>query len=221
MISSPYDADARFSVKRETAWTGYKAHLTETCDDDTPNIITDVVTTPATTTDHEATAGIHDRLAERGLLPGEHLVDTTYVTAEHLVSSRDDHALDLVGPVATDQSWQARQQTGYAVAQFAIDWDAQRATCPHGKTSVVWKELHDSAGHPVVSIRWAHADCGPCPVRGQCISHDRPRALMVRPQPQFEALMAARQRQTTDEFKARYAKRAGIEGTISQGVQRC
>ncbi len=137
------------------------------------------------------------------------------------MSSRDDHALDLVGPVGTDQSWQARQQTGYAVAQFAIDWDAQRATCPHGKTSVVWKELHDSAGHPVVSIRWAHADCGPCPVRGQCISHDRPRALMVRPQPQFEALMAARHRQTTDEFKARYAKRAGVEGTIAQAVQRC
>ena len=34
-------------------------------------------------------------------------------------------------------------------------------------------------------------------------------------------LMAARQRQTTEEFKARYAKRAGVEGTISQAVQRC
>ena len=107
------------------------------------------------------------------------------------------------------------------MAQFAIDWDAQHATCPRGKTSVVWKEMHDSAGHPVVSIRWAHADGGPCPVRGQCISHDRPRALMVRAQPQFDALMAARQRQTTEVFKARYAKRAGVEGTISQGVQRC
>ena len=44
---------------------------------------------------------------------------------------------------------------------------------------------------------------------------------MVRPQPQFETLMAARHRQTTDEFKARSAKRAGVEGTISQAVQRC
>ena len=55
---------------------------------------------------------------------------------------------DLAGLRA---SAQARQQTGYAVAQFAIDWDAQHATCPRGKTSVVWKELHDSAGHPVVN----------------------------------------------------------------------
>src|SRR5262249_46186713 len=41
MISSPYDAEARYSIKRETAWTGYKIHLTETCDDDRPNVITD------------------------------------------------------------------------------------------------------------------------------------------------------------------------------------
>lgn len=44
---------------------------------------------------------------------------------------------------------------------------------------------------------------------------------MVRVQPQFEALMAARQRQTTDAFKERYATRAGVEGTIAQAVQRC
>lgn len=49
----------------------------------------------------------------------------------------------------------------------------------------------------------------------------RPRFLTVRRQPQFEAMMAARQRQTTAEFRQRYAARAGIEGTISQGVHVC
>jgi transposase len=44
---------------------------------------------------------------------------------------------------------------------------------------------------------------------------------MVRPQPQFAALMAARRRQTTAEFREQYATRAGVEGTISQGVQVC
>jgi hypothetical protein len=44
---------------------------------------------------------------------------------------------------------------------------------------------------------------------------------MVRTRPQVEALRAARRRQTTGEFKARYAKRAGVEGTIPQGVQVC
>ena len=42
--------------------------------------------------------------------------------------------------------------------------------------------------------------------------------MLVRPQPLYEALQEARARQKTDEFKARYAARAGIEGTMSQGV---
>jgi transposase len=221
LICSPHDPEARYSVKREMAGTGYKVHLTETCDDDTPNLITDVATTSAPRTDYEATAAIQDRLAARDLLPREHFVDTNYVTADHLVTSRDDHGIDLVGSVGGDQSWQARQNTGYAIAQFTIDWERQQATCPRGKTSVIWKPTTDCQEHAVVSIRFAPADCNPCPVRHLCVGHDRPRVLMVRVQPRFEALMAARERQTTDEFKARHAKRAGIEGTISQGVQVC
>jgi len=53
LISTPYAPDARYSKKRATEWTGYKVHLTEAYDDDTPNLITDVTTTAATTTDSE------------------------------------------------------------------------------------------------------------------------------------------------------------------------
>ncbi len=34
-------------------------------------------------------------------------------------------------------------------------------------------------------------------------------------------MQLARHRQTTDDFAARYQKRAGVEGTIAQGVQVC
>ena len=44
---------------------------------------------------------------------------------------------------------------------------------------------------------------------------------MIRRQEEFEVLQAARQRQTTPEFKERYKVRAGVEGTHSQGVHRC
>lgn len=221
LIQSPYDAEARYSRKRQTQWTGYKVHLTETCDADQPSIITDVATTAATDPDSAATAGIHDRLAARGLAPHEHLVDTAYVAAAHLVRGRADHGIDLVGPVPGDQSWQARQATGYEAARFVIDWAAQRATCPRGKTSVAWVPGTDTDGHAVVTIRFAPPACGPCPVRDQCVHSARPRALMVRARPQYEALLAARQRQATPAFKACYAQRAGVEGTIAQGVRVC
>jgi transposase len=46
-----------------------------------------------------------------------------------------------------------------------------------------------------------------------------PRSLTVRPEAQHQAIRAARQRQVTPLFKADYAARAGIEGTLSQGVR--
>src|SRR4051794_41412643 len=45
------------------------------------------------------------------------------------------------------------------------------------------------------------------------------RELTVRPQEHQAALEDARQRQTTADFAARYPARAGVEGTLSQGVR--
>ncbi len=44
--------------------------------------------------------------------------------------------------------------------------------------------------------------------------------LHLRPQAAHEALQARRQEQQTQEFRQQYATRAGIEGTLSQGVRR-
>ena len=69
-------------------------------------------------------------------------------------------------------------------------------------------------------MEFARAACLACPCRGQCTrAAVNPRSLTLRPQAQYEALQAARARQQTDDFKARYAARAGIEGTLSQAVR--
>jgi hypothetical protein len=41
-ISSPYDVDAHYARKYTTQEVGYKIHLTETCEDDAPHLITHV-----------------------------------------------------------------------------------------------------------------------------------------------------------------------------------
>ncbi|MDP9371351.1 MAG: transposase, partial [Chloroflexota bacterium] len=123
LIHSPYDTEARYSIKRGHPWLGYKVHLTETCDDDAPHLITQVETTPATVQDDAVTDRIQDELSTRGLPPAVHLVDAGYTTAGHLVTSRDEHGIDLVGPVAASAGWQARAGTGFDLDHFAIDWD--------------------------------------------------------------------------------------------------
>ncbi|MFF3729389.1 hypothetical protein ACFYXM_03425 [Streptomyces sp. NPDC002476] len=54
-------------------WTGYLAHVTETCDERGVNVITAVATT-VPTADSTALPGIHARLRRRRLLPAQHLV---------------------------------------------------------------------------------------------------------------------------------------------------
>lgn len=219
LISSPYDPEARYGKKRDTEWTGYKVHLSETCDVTRPHLITNVETTPATTTDFEMMPVIHDHLHARDLLPAEHYLDAGYVTADHLLTSQGTHAIDLIGPVPADTSWQAKDHQGFDAACFALQWDRQQATCPGGHTSTQWMERQDRHGHAVVHIRFARADCAACPLRQRCTqSATQPRSLMIRAREHYDALQAARLRQTTESFKRQYAARAGIEGTISQGV---
>src|SRR6266545_1616200 len=64
-IHSPHDTDARYSDKRSTTWVGYKAHLTETCDEDKPRLITEVETTEASVPDHEVVDEIHQKLSAK------------------------------------------------------------------------------------------------------------------------------------------------------------
>lgn len=220
LIQSPYDTEARNSTKRKINWTGYKVHLTETCDDDMPNIITNVETSPATTTDVEVTEKVHASLAHKNLTPAEHFVDAGYTSAPKLLASREDHEIELVGPVLPDSSWQAQAGQGYSGDCFVIDWEAQTATCPESKTSESWRDTRDKHQQKRVSIQFAKEDCAACPQREKCTkSDDKPRTITLYHQPVYEVLQSARKRQEMDEFKEKYNKRAGVEGTISQGTR--
>lgn len=72
LIESPYDIEARNRTKRTTYWVGYCVNLTETCDPERPNLITHVETVPATSMDVDVTELIHEKLAEKHLLPKVH-----------------------------------------------------------------------------------------------------------------------------------------------------
>jgi len=221
LISSPYDVEARWCTKRETTWIGYRAHLTETCDDDLPHLITHVATTPATTIDVEMTAAIQAELAAKDLLPSDHLVDSGYIDAELLVSSTTEHAIDLLGPVIADPSWQAKESPGFTAAQFVVDWEAEQARCPQGKVSRQRTPGVDGEGNPSIHIAFNPKDCRSCPCRAECTkARVGARGITIRPREQHEAHQVARARQQTPEFTQQYAKRAGVEGAISQGVRR-
>jgi transposase len=248
-LTSPYDLDARFSVKGALRWTGYKAHLTETCHTPTPgdsapesadpdsadpdsadpdsadpgrgpNLIVGVETTDATVPDVAMTDPIHARLAERALLPAEHLVDSGYPSAELLVDSWRRWGIELVTPLQADKSRQAKAGAGYDRSRFSIDFDAQHAICPQGKTSTWWDPV-TLGGTAKISIKFDAQTCRGCPVREQCTrttSRRYGRQLTVPTREVHHAQLAARARHDTPDGRARYALRAGVEATIGQAV---
>ncbi len=75
-------------------------------------------------------------------------------------------------------------------------------------------------GADVIRVEFGKRDCQECPCRALCTTApSNPRQLTLRPQAQHEAIQATRLQKTTQAFKTRYAIRAGVEGTISQGVR--
>ena len=245
-IASPYDLDARWGAKREEFWLGYKLHVTETCDDPPactcpaaqaattragghgrehdkgcaqlvfPNLITNVATTDATMTDNQMTGPIHHDLTEKNLAPGQHYLDSGYLSAALVVSALTTWGIALVGPLLGDTSAQARAGKGYARADFTVDYDTKTVTCPQGKTARSWSPCTQHGKDAIVAI-FSTTDCGPCPARSLCTAAKR-RVLSLPPPDLAEAQAAARTAEKTIPFQADYARRAGVEGTMHQAV---
>jgi len=222
-IESPYDTEAKYSRKDEIKWTGYKVHLSETCDEHLPHLITNVHTTPATTQDVTSTADIQAELYKKQLLPSRHLVDAGYIDADLLVQSAKIYGIELYGPTRINSSWQSREG-GIDATQFEIDWDNRKAICPAGKRSAGWLELRTKEQNPrqIVKVKFKRKDCLNCENRERCVRSKvgAPRQLLLQGKEFHEALKKTRALFTSDEGRHEYKERAGIEGTLSQGIRR-
>ena len=235
-ISSPYDPDASWGVKKDLLWLGYKLHVCETCDDppacgcpadpaaarparcahDTlPNLITHVATTDAAVADSRMALPLTDALHGRGLGPGRLYQDSGYASAEAVLAARE-RGTALVTPLLADNSRQARQNAGYDRPAFALDYDARTATCPQGQASQRWQPTR-CRGKDVIVVRFPAAACRECPARAQCTTSARyGRQLMIPPREHRDLITASRAAQDGKDWQRDYNRRAGIEAAISQ-----
>jgi transposase len=220
-FDSPYDTDARYGNKRSTTWTGYKVHITETCDANDVHLITNVETTHAHLSDVDQTQPIHEALDEKDLLPKEHIVDAGYADSELLIKSKIDFDIELIGPVRPNVSWQAKTPGGYDISQFTVDWQTKTVTCPQGQKSTTWAPAIDNWGNSGVNVKFPSKACRNCDFRHLWVkskSESEPRKLRLRPKEEHQIIQTIRKQQNTDEWKERYNTRAGVEGTLSQGI---
>ena len=106
------------------------------------------------------------------------------------------------------------------MANFRIDWQKKAVICRQERQSIRWSESRTARGRSMIHIDFSPNDCSACPSRSSCTrAKDLPRTLTLQPQEEHEAIQFARRRQKTEEFASLYSQRAGIEGTVSQGVR--
>ncbi|MEU4586586.1 IS1182 family transposase [Kitasatospora aureofaciens] len=230
-IVSPYDTTARYVRHGHIiSWKGFAAHVTETCASDSVNVITDVATTSAATNDGQALPGIHTRLARRELLPAEHLVDGGYTSLVHLERAAREHQVTVSGPLPGNPTRQHRRSEGFDRDDFHIDFDRRQVTCPRGQVSQGWHGPYPTSSPtaaPLIVARFTKSQCQPCPDRPRCTtSREGARNVGFPPRELRDLQVHVRTEQQTPEWKARYAVRSGIEGTINEfahghGMRRC
>jgi transposase len=157
------------------------------------------------------------------LLPSRHLVDTGELDAELLVTRQRDYGVERWEPTRQDVRWQAHGEGGLDVRQLVIHWDPKTATCLAGHPSSSWTPAIDKREHEVIKSKFSRIACRPGPQRSQCPRAQRSprRTIPVRPRAHYDALQAARERQATATFAQAYARRAGLEGTLSYGIRAC
>ncbi len=220
LITTPHDPEVRYSEKRGVGWEGYKVHMTETVDEERPHLITDVRTTPAPEPDSLQVQPIQEALAERGLLPAQHLDDMGYVTGDTIAESAG-RGVELIGPVRADTSPQAKLDGGITLDMFEIDYIHQVVHCLEGQSSICWSESHNEYGRTVYHVHFDAPTCAACPLYARCVmgKKDKPQGRTLKIKQTHAQVAQRRREQQTDAFKELYRRRAGIEASLSEMVR--
>jgi hypothetical protein len=229
-VISTVDVEARHGHKsRARTFDGYKSHLGVDPDDE---LITNVAVTPANTADREVIDTLLDQYSTgtpAGSEPGgggpaagtgtdsdpqggtgakvfEVYGDSAYADGVTLdgQTARGHDMRTKVPPV--------RNANGYSKDQFTIDLAAGTVTCPAQHTVAIRKGLRYRVARFGVL-------CSSCPLRAQCTTSRRGRAISIHPQE--AALQHAKARQKDPSWQQDYRTyRPIVERKISHFTRR-
>ena len=113
--------------------------------------------------------------------------------------------------------------SGYHCSNFSLSTAGVRVCsirCPPDFDHLQWV-LDTDAGRPFVRVRSSDNDFGFCASRSSRTRAKRPRARRFGflPRQSYEAQWAAQAWYSSNEGRRQHARRAGVEGTVSQGVR--
>jgi hypothetical protein len=219
-LQSPYDPDASYGHKGP----GYSLQVTETCNNEGTEIITDYEVHGAARSDMGKAPSVIERLDDTGCKPETLFADGGYPSAPSALKVAEE-GIEFVTPV--NRSRLADEVVGRD--QFQFDSEGHVTRCPEGHAPIDHRELSGNN----TTRRSLHAifdgnTCRPCPMLDRCpVRAPNHRSKGCQPRDttgdfRLEITPGIRLRdemyalQQTAEWKDRYKIRAGIEATNSE-----
>ncbi|MBN2339999.1 MAG: transposase [Deltaproteobacteria bacterium] len=212
-LQSPYDPDAGCGYKVP----GYLVHVTETCNNESAEIITDYDVTPAGETDRGKDAGVIDRLIKSGVQPNVLYEDGGYPTAQSLIDATGK-GTRLITPMSNGRL----PEGTIGRDQFQFDESGMRCLkCPCGHAPIrhglrtTGKNLP-----PTMHAYFDGAACRACALRPKCIVRKPNNSKKGSFHLEIGAHLIARDtnltEQTDDRWWDGYKIRSGVEATMSE-----
>lgn len=210
-LQTPHDIDVTYSGHKGK---GYEVQIAETVNNGAkPELITQVEVTPACGSDEAATVPVVAALAERKLQPRELLTDTNYASAANVIEC-EQRGTEVVAPVKGPAA-EPVAENQKTLADFSLDVKDERqpVRCPAGHLP----ESTERQDKGRISATYARLHCAQCPFKKSCPAQRNPNGTRtLKTTVKAQVLAQRRSYEQTEEFRRRYADRAGIEATNSE-----
>ena len=217
-LQTPHDPSLTYSGRKGK---GEEVQVAETCGNGSkPEVITYAEVTRSCDSDEAATVPVVDDLAGRDIAPKELVTDTNYGSTANVIEC-GARGVELVSPVAGPKVEETRGEPRDDAArpitkdEFDVDPKGERVTrCPAGREAT--SEKRDPETGKVRAVFGADT-CAACPLAARCPAKRLPDGRRVLGTTIHATVLARRRRyERTEEFRKRYAERAGIEATNSE-----
>ena len=212
-MQSPYDPDAGYSGHKGT---GYFAHITETCNNETTEIVTDYFVEPAGIDTNKDQIAI-ENLEASNKQPEMLYEDGGYPTAQGMLDAKEKGTV-IIAPLSTKGP-----QANDAICRDRFEYDdaGYCTACPQGHAPVR-HGMRTSSNKPKAALH-AFFDgntCAKCELKDRCMARPPNNKNGGNYHLEIDPALVERDRrkaeQTYEQWWERYKIRSGIEATMSE-----
>lgn len=206
--------DPQMRHGRKSASRRFDGYKTSAATEESSEMILDIGDLPASSGDGQELMPTVERVEEHAGVAVERILgDGAYGSGANRAAcaERTEAPIELISPLRRPADPEVDKSA------FAIDWEAQTATCPGGQTLSA-SAILEKEGREVLKFVFPRVDCEACRFFERCV-HSKKKGRSLTTSPYETYLRTARDQQKTEAFQLLYRQRGRVEGKQSELVR--